>query len=115
MFCLRCGKETHEEQAFCLECQKDMRRYPVDPGPVVQLPPRKQPTVRKTGKRRITPEEQVRSLRKRVRNYACMLLAALMIIICLTVALILNLGDERSQIGKNYTTVKPTVTASEPG
>ena len=44
-----------------------------------------------------------------------MLLAALMIIICLTVALILNLGDERSQIGKNYTTVKPTVTASEPG
>ena len=115
MFCLRCGKETHEEQAFCLDCQKDMQRYPIDPGAVVQLPLWNQPVARKAVKRRVTPEEQIRSLRKRARNYACLLLAALVLIICLTVALILSLGDERSQIGKNYTTVKPTVTASEPG
>ena len=70
MYCLRCGRETEEEQAFCLECQKEMAKYPVDPNAVVQLPPRKQAAPKKPVKRRVTPEEQIRLLKRRVRLYA---------------------------------------------
>ncbi len=118
MYCLKCGKETMDDQAFCLECQKEMAKYPVDPGTVVQLPPKKQLPPKRTTRRRITPEEQVKILRKRVRLYACLFLAALVVIVCLCVPLILRIGDERGQIGKNYTTAKPgtvvTIPVTEP-
>ena len=117
MYCLKCGKETLDDQAFCLECQKEMAKYPVDPGTVVQLPPKKQLSPKKTARRRFTPEEQVKILRKRVRLYACLFLAALIVIGCLCVPLVLQMRDERGQIGKNYTTAKPgtmtTVPATE--
>ena len=110
MYCLRCGKETLEEQAFCLECQKEMAKYPVDPGAVVQLPKRKQVSAKKPAKRRLTPEEQVRLLRKRVRMYACLFVAALVVVVSLSVPLILELRKDRERIGQNYSTVKTSTT-----
>jgi len=116
--CLKCGKETMDDQAFCLECQKEMAKYPVDPGTVVQLPARRPAPLKKVVKRRITPEEQVKILRKRVRLYACLFLAALIAVVCLCVPLIIQMQDERGQIGKNYTTAKPgavvTIPVTEP-
>ena len=53
MFCLRCGRETENEQAFCLDCQKVMAAYPVDPNAVVQLPVRKQNALKKTASLKI--------------------------------------------------------------
>ena len=118
MYCLKCGKETNDDQAFCLECQKEMAKYPIDPGVAVQILPRRQTTQKKTSKRRITPEEQVKILRKRVRLYACLFLAALIVVVCLCVPLVLQIQDERGQIGKNYVTIKPgtvpTIPVSEP-
>lgn len=118
MYCLKCGKETMDDQAFCLECQKEMAKYPVDPSTAVQLPSRRQAAPKKTVKRRITPEEQIRILRKRVRLYACLFLAALIAVVCLCVPLILQMGDERGQIGKNYKTARPgdvvTIPVTEP-
>lgn len=113
MNCLKCGKETEDEQAFCLECQKEMARYPVDPGAVVQLPTRRRTPVKKLAKRRITPEEQISTLRKRVRLYAGLFLAALVVIVCLAVPLTRELREERAQIGKNYSTVKPSTAATQ--
>lgn len=117
MFCLRCGRETENEQAFCLDCQKVMAAYPVDPNAVVQLPVRKQNALKKTARRRVTPEEQIRVLRKRLRVCAGLLLAAVILIVCLSVPIIRDFGKQKFQIGQNYSTVKPaaesTVVAAE--
>ena len=114
MYCLKCGRETMDDQAFCLECQKEMAKYPVDPTTVVQLPTRRQLPPKKVLKRRITPEEQVKILRKRVRLYACLFLVALAAVACLCVPLFFRMQDERGQIGKNYVTLKPGTTVTIP-
>ena len=49
MSCMRCGKETKEDQAFCDECLEEMERYPIKPGTPIQLPLRDDtPPVRRT-------------------------------------------------------------------
>lgn len=108
MYCLRCGRETEDEQAFCLDCQKDMAKHPVDPNAVVQLPVRKQGAPKKAAKRRIPPEEQVKVLKRRVRIFTCLFLAALITAVSLSIPLIRQYGKHRFQIGQNYTTVKPS-------
>lgn len=108
MYCLRCGRETEEDQAFCLDCQKDMAKYPIDPNAVVQLPIRKQSAPKKPVKRRISPEEQVKFLKRRVRIYAVLLFAAMVAVACLSVPVIRDFGKAKFQIGQNYSTVKPS-------
>ena len=108
MYCLRCGREPEEDQAFCLDCQKDMAKYPIDPNAVVQLPVRKQSAPKKPVKRRVPPEEQVKYLKRRVRIYACLLAAALIAVACLSIPVIRDYGKDKFQIGQNYSTVKPT-------
>lgn len=111
MYCLKCGQETEEDQAFCLTCRKEMAKYPVSSNAVVHLPPRKQTQTRKPVKKRIPPEDQIRVLKKRVRLFACLFFASLLLAVCLSIPAIQHLGESRAQIGQNYTTLKP---ASEP-
>ena len=108
MYCLKCGRETEDEQAFCLDCQKEMAKYPVDPNAVVTIPVRKQTTPKKTNKRKIPPDEQLRELKRRVRVYACLFVIALIAAICLSIPFIRDIGKEKFQIGQNYSTVKPS-------
>ena len=108
MYCLKCGRETDEEQAFCLDCQKEMAKYPVDPNAVVTLPVRKQASPRKLVKRKTPPEDQIRELKRRVRLYACLFAVALVAAICLSIPFIRDIGKEKFQIGQNYSTVKPS-------
>ena len=108
MYCLRCGRETDDGQAFCLECQKEMANYPVDPNAVVQLPVRKPNSPKKAVKRKAPPDEQIKFLKRRLHLYACLLLIALITSICLSIPLIRYYGSQHFQIGQNYTTVKPT-------
>ena len=108
MYCLKCGRETDDEQAFCLDCQKEMAKYPVDPNAVVTIPVRKQAPPKKPVKRKTPPEDQVRELKRRVRLYACLFAVALVAAICLSIPLIRDIGKEKFQIGQNYSTVKPT-------
>lgn len=114
MNCLRCGRETDEDQAFCLECQKEMAKYPIDPNAVVQLPVRRQPQPRKPAKRRIPPEEQIRLLKLRIRLYACLLAVALIAVVCLAIPVIHGIGQQKFAIGQNYSTVKTETEATAP-
>ncbi len=69
MKCMKCGRETESDQAFCTDCLEEMNRYPVRPDVHVQLPIRSQAAaVRKPPSRRrvLTPEEQIRRLKKRL-------------------------------------------------
>lgn len=108
MYCLRCGREAENDQAFCLECQKEMAKYPIDPNVAVQLPVRRQAPPKKPVKRKNPPEEQVKVLRRRVRLWACLFAAALIMAICLAVPVIRDIGKSKFQIGQNYSTVKPS-------
>ena len=83
MNCLRCGRETdNDDQVFCKTCLADMARHPVKPDVAVYLPNRKpKDSIRKTAyKRRREPstEEMVQILRRRVR-----ILAALVVILAM--------------------------------
>lgn len=113
MNCLKCGRETQEDRAFCLECEKEMAKHPIDPGVVVHLPPSRQAVSRKPVKRRIPPEEQILQLKKRLRVVFLMFLVTLVTAVCLAVPLMRNLGKTKFQIGQNYNTVKTTTAPTE--
>ena len=70
MHCLKCGRETENEQVFCDECLEAMKSYPVKPGTAIQLPkraPQEEPKRKAHHRRALPPEEQVLVLRKAVR------------------------------------------------
>ena len=72
MRCMKCGRDTENEQVFCESCREIMAKYPVKPGTVVQLPHRDQQIQKKQTIRRhvtLSVEEQIKRLRRSVRYY----------------------------------------------
>ena len=107
MYCMKCGRETENENVFCLDCQQEMEKYPVQPGAVVFLNRRREPTViKKLPKRHVpTAEEQNVFLRKMV-----MWLSIALVVCILTILLMFNptmhyVLDEHVEIGQNYSSV----------
>ena len=109
MNCLRCGKETQNEQVFCDSCLEDMEKYPVKPGTAVQLPSRqaaesaKKQTSRKRSQK---PEEQFLQMRKLIR-WLTVIIAALSLLLCITagmLAYLLSNQQPSRPAGRNYTT-----------
>lgn len=122
MACLKCGRETPPELAFCQECMLDMERYPVKPGTAVQLPKRREnAAARRVAKRKSTTrlEEQVRLLRKRVRMLSILLAASLILVAALVYPTIQFFARRTPALGQNYssitTTTAPETTAERPG
>lgn len=107
MNCMKCGREIEEEQVFCAECLADMENYPVKPGTVVQLPihPKAAPT-RKGGRRRaqLTPEEQVKQLKKHIVVLRILLSLTLVLLVTAIGFLIWRMDEEDVTIlpGQNY-------------
>ena len=112
MNCMKCGRETQDENAFCPECLAEMEKYPVRPGTVVLLPRRRESTIaKKTGKRHVpSQEEQINFFRKWA------IIASVLVAICVA-AIALMFGptmhyvmDEHYEIGQNYSSVIPATT-----
>ncbi len=108
MNCLKCGKETENQQVFCSHCLEGMDAYPVKPGVVIHLPVRPElPAGKKQTHRRkqLTPEEQISHLRRTVRRLVA--LTALMAILLTAMGAMLAreiLPEESLQnLGRNYT------------
>lgn len=84
MNCLRCGRDTAEQQVFCDTCLADMARHPVKPDVAIYLPNRKPKEAPKKNvhkrRREHTPEEMVVILRKRVRILAALVLILAMML-----------------------------------
>ena len=117
MDCMKCGRETKNEQVFCQDCLRVMQRYPVQSGTVVFLPRRRDPVVKKTVKRHVvSSEEQIKMLRKQLMMLWLVLvvcIAAIMLMINPTLHYVL---DEHVEIGQNYSTVttpSPAPTSGE--
>lgn len=109
MHCMKCGRETSEERAFCDECLAGMAKYPVKPGTAVQLPRRRDlSSVRRTLPRRktLTPEEQIRKLRKSQRTLFIMWLVTFVLFCALLYpAVSYILEGEHFRPGQNYSLI----------
>ena len=107
MQCLRCGRETENEQVFCFLCESVMVKHPVKPNTVVTIPERtalnRPAAVRKPGRQ----EEDTTQLRRTIlqlRLWVCMLMAALML--CVGVLTWQELSRAREPvIGENYSSI----------
>jgi len=110
MGCLKCGRDTISEQVFCPDCLAEMKKYPVRPGTVVQLPSRKSSTVvKKAAKRRTVPlDDQIRILKKRVRTLTILLILMTVIAAALAVPAVEHLMENHFKIGQNYNTITAT-------
>lgn len=84
MSCLRCGRDTENQQVFCAACLEEMARHPVRSDTPVYLPVRKtREAPRKQyrwQRRERSAEEIIAILRKRVRilTAACVILAMML-------------------------------------
>ena len=113
MNCMKCGRETENEEVFCRNCLQIMEKYPVRPGTVVLLPRRRESTIKKTVKRHsVSAEEQVKVLRKRLLVmlfFFVLCIAAMLLMINPTLHYAL---DKHVEIGQNYSTVTNNTSAS---
>jgi len=110
MNCIKCGVEIEENRVFCENCLAEMRRFPVKPGTPVLLPNRPSADVPKKAvlrKKALTPEEQIRNLRKAIQ-WLSVLLAVSLIAFIFSVSLLWEYTDAKNVaniIGQNYNTV----------
>lgn len=110
MYCMKCGKEIPEKQAFCDSCLEVMERFPVKPDVRVLLPNRAAPAaVKKSPSRKKTlpPEERLAKARKAIQ-WLCFALVISVLALFLSVSLLIDtIGskDPDRAIGQNYSTV----------
>lgn len=110
MFCMKCGREVEEGQVFCLDCRLEMEKYPVRPGTVVLLPKRtensfvkKAPAKRRSGP---TPEEQIRSLKQRLRTLTFLWMITLVLLAALLYPTVRELVEgQQLRPGQNYSSI----------
>ena len=114
MKCMRCGRDTTEQQVFCDDCQADMARHPVKPDVAVYLPVRKpsepQRKQNRHHKKELSAEELVPILRSRI-----WILSAAVVILTLMLGAAAagvwfannpNTEKDIPNIGQNYQTVE---------
>lgn len=108
MTCMKCGKETSENQVFCDHCLDVMQQYPVKPDAHVHLPKNSashEPAKKSAKKKRIpSPEEQISSLKLRVLRLR-LAVVVLLFLLCVVGGFFgLSLYHQYSQpeTGKNY-------------
>ena len=112
MNCMRCGREIPLDQVFCSECLENMKRHPVKPGVVIQLPKREEDVfLRRPAKHvSVTPEKQLERVRQRSRLISTFLI--LLVLLAAAVGFLSGMHLERHRIidhmGQNYSTSEST-------
>ena len=112
MGCMKCGRDIVEGRSFCDVCLATMDRYPVKSGTPVIIPSRRQEAVRKAPPRRkLSPEEQVRRLRRLNRTLSFLLAISLMLAIFFGYITALHFLEEEELLpGQNYTSIETAPT-----
>ena len=120
MNCMKCGRETADDQVFCAGCLEEMERYPVKPGTVVHIPSRgAEEEVRKVSHRKKplpSVSEQMIRLRKKL-FWTRIILAVMLLLLgvmCFAVGRVMIEWDAREVIGQNYTIEEATETTEVP-
>ena len=119
MYCMKCGREIPENEAFCEFCLTEMENHPVNPGTVILLPNHDPVSSKKPPKKKkpvLTPEELVPGLKRKVwglRVIALLLFISLGITSYFAYEAFSEL-DLLRLIGKNYNTVETSAPTEEP-
>ena len=111
MRCLKCGRQTEDEQVFCPQCLSQMEAYPVKQDIHIQLPNRPAESApKKAGRKKavLSPEEQLSLLKKRLRRLTAALVVLALLLCAALAGLIYDLSStEDLDWGKNYTVELP--------
>ena len=112
MGCMKCGRDIIEGQTFCPECLEKMERYPVKLNTPVNIPHRRPETQKKApARRKLSPEEQIRRLRRLNRILSFLLALSLMLAIFFGYVAVLHfLEEEEFRPGQNYTSIETAPT-----
>ena len=109
MQCMKCGRDTEADQVFCTNCKEIMKKYPVRPGTVVQLPYRPPQSSKKVLTRRrnnMSVEEQLKMLRRVVKWQIAVIVVLIAAVVSLSrVSVDLYEESEKKVLpGQNYVT-----------
>ena len=109
MYCIKCGRETGENQVFCENCLQIMQQYPVKPGAVISLPRRNTPAQEKKAPvlhKEPSAADQLAQLRSMIR-WLTAIIAVLSVLLSATAVMLIRTLDKQKArtIGQNYTIV----------
>ena len=117
MYCLKCGRDVYGDQVFCSDCLSVMDQYPVKPGTAIQLPKRREGNAapRPVSRRKnLTAEDQIRKLRRSVRNLFVLWLVTFLALCAMSVPGIAHiLEQDHFGLGQNYSVISPNDTNNE--
>lgn len=112
MNCLRCGRETQDDHAFCDSCKETMKKYPVRPGTAVILPKNKESAAQRRQKRHqqaAGPQDQIKKLKKQRRRLRISVFClSLLLTALLTAAAFYLYREKPAKPGQNYVVVETT-------
>lgn len=110
MKCLKCGREISADRVFCTDCLVDMEKYPVKPGAVVLLPRHvsSQPQRKNHFRPILTPEEQIRRLKRKLHRLTIALAVVLLLFAGLAFFLARHMESHVVLPGQNYSAVTTT-------
>jgi len=111
--CMKCGKEIDESQFFCDSCQEAMYANPIRANIVVTIPhrPVTPPSKKRSRRKRyVTPEEQVRSLRRSLWAMTFVWLLTILLVAVAALMVFHNYDSENQgeHIGQNFSTAGST-------
>lgn len=107
MQCLKCGRETNENQVFCSQCLNAMEQYPVKNTSAVHLPHRAaEPAPKKISRKKwsLSPEEQIVQLKTTIRRLG-VTVVVLSLVLLLSVGFIVKMFADMAaykKAGTNY-------------
>ena len=112
MGCMKCGRDIVEGQTFCSGCLEKMEQYPVKSNTPVFIPNRRNEVQKKAPvRRKLSPEEQVRRLRRQNRTLSFLLALSLMVSIFFGYIAVLHFMEEEKFLpGQNYTSIETAPT-----
>lgn len=118
MRCLKCNRETEDNQVFCNECLEQMKKEPIKPGTPITLPKRPPAKPRVSTRPKIRPEEQIEALETKISHLHRWITALVTILLIVSAIFLYFLSnhDVDFGIGQNYspmTTIAPTIAITE--
>ena len=109
MHCLKCNRETEDNQVFCKECLAQMAKEPIKPGTPVTIPKRPPSTPRENLPPAVRPEEQVVQLQHQVSRLHKWITVVTVLLLIVSSLLLYGIAtrEEGFSIGQNYTPMDP--------
>ena len=114
MNCMKCGRESEDDNVFCQNCLLEMEKHPILPETVVLLPRRRESAVTKKATKRHIPtaDEQIAELREWVRILLVIVVVCIVAIAFMFKPTMHYVRDEHVEIGQNYSSVTVTTANS---